>query len=58
MAQDGDKYMKAPCETRKWVVLQLSEDIMIDHVILANLEHYSSSAQVPDPRQDFWLVNI
>jgi hypothetical protein len=37
---------QAPCGSRKWVVLQLSEDIMITHVVLNNLEHYSSSAQV------------
>lgn len=45
LVKDVDKYLMAPCESRKWLVVQLSEDIMIDHVVLLNLEHYSSSTQ-------------
>jgi hypothetical protein len=46
LIKDSDRYMKAPCESRKWVVVQLSEDIMIRHIVLANLEHYSGGVQV------------
>ena len=41
--EDTDKYMITPCEARKWVVVGLSEDILVDTVVLANFERYSSS---------------
>lgn len=39
---DVDKYMMAPCKQRKWFIVQLSEDIMLQRIAVANYEHYSS----------------
>ena len=37
-----DKYAIAPCEEKKFVVIGLSEDILVKQVCLANYERYSS----------------
>ena len=39
---DEDEYAIAPCSDQKWVVIGLSEDIVISEVVIANYEKYSS----------------
>lgn len=39
---DMDRYGISPCNEKKWVVIGLSEDILISSVVLANFEKYSS----------------
>jgi hypothetical protein len=39
---DKDKYGISPCNEKKWVVIGLSEDILITSVAVANYEKYSS----------------
>ena len=39
---DNDKYAIAPCSEKKFVVIGLSEDILVKQVKLANYERYSS----------------
>jgi len=39
---DKDKYGISPCVEEKWVVVGLSEDIVVSQVVLANYEKYSS----------------
>ena len=43
---DKDKYAIALCSEKKWVVIGLSEDILISNVIIANYEKYSSRVKV------------
>ncbi|RLN23159.1 SUN domain-containing protein 2-like [Panicum miliaceum] len=41
---DKDKYLRNPCSADdKFVVVELSEETLVDTVALANLEHYSST---------------
>ena len=40
--EDKDKYAIAPCEEKKFVVVGLSEDILVKQIILANYERFSS----------------
>jgi len=40
---DKDKYGISPCAEKKWVVIGLSEDIVIEDIVLSNYEKYSSS---------------
>ncbi|KAG2589842.1 SUN domain-containing protein 5-like isoform X2 [Panicum virgatum] len=41
---DKDKYLRNPCSADdKFVVIELSEETLVDTVALANLEHYSST---------------
>ena len=40
--EDKDKYAIAPCEDKKFVVVGLSEDILVKQIILANYERFSS----------------
>jgi hypothetical protein len=41
---DDDRYMMVPCtHPSKTFVIQLSEDIILDEIELANFEHYASS---------------
>ena len=42
---DKDKYAIAPCNDKKFVVVGLSEDILVKQVKLANYERYSSHVQ-------------
>jgi len=42
---DKDKYAIAPCNDKKFVVIGLSEDILVKQVKLANYERYSSHVQ-------------
>ena len=39
---DKDKYAISPCIEEKWVVIGLSEDIVVSQVVIANYEKYSS----------------
>lgn len=39
---DKDKYGISPCHEKKWVVIGLSEDILVTSIALANYEKYSS----------------
>lgn len=39
---DNDKYAIVPCSEKKFVVINLSEDILVKQVKLANYERYSS----------------
>lgn len=39
---DKDKYAIASCSEKKWVVIGLSEDILVKTVVVANYEKYSS----------------
>ncbi|XP_051227629.1 SUN domain-containing protein 4 [Lolium perenne] len=42
--KDKDKYLRNPCSAEgKFVVLELSEETLVDTVALANFEHYSSN---------------
>ena len=38
-----NKYMLMPCTAEKFFTIQLAEDVIVDTVVLANLEHYSSN---------------
>jgi hypothetical protein len=42
---DKDKYAIAPCEDKKFVVIGLSEDILVKKIILVNYERYSSQVK-------------
>jgi hypothetical protein len=60
---DKDKYSIAPCMDKKFVVIGLSEDILVKQIILSNYERYSSrvkkfqvlaSQEYPTPSEDYW----
>lgn len=60
---DKDKYSIAPCMDKKYVVIGLSEDILVKQIILSNYERYSSrvkkfqvlaSQEYPTPSEDYW----
>jgi len=60
---DKDKYSIAPCEDKKYVVVGLSEDILVKQVKLSNYERYSSrvkefqvlvSQEYPVPNEEYW----
>jgi hypothetical protein len=41
---DVDQYMSSPCSLKKkWVVLQLSEPLLVEKIMLANFEQYAST---------------
>ena len=42
---DKDRYAIAPCEDKKFVVIGLSEDILVKTIKLANYERFSSSVK-------------
>ena len=42
---DRDKYAIAPCEEKKFVVISLSEDILVKEIKLANYERFSSTVK-------------
>jgi len=42
---DRDRYAIAPCEEKKYVVMSLSEDILVKQIKLANYERFSSSVK-------------
>jgi hypothetical protein len=42
--KDKDKYLRNPCSAEgKFVIIELSEETLVDTVALANFEHYSSN---------------
>ena len=46
LTSDNDRYAIIPCaETSKSVVISLSEDILVKHVVLANYERFSSTVK-------------
>lgn len=42
LSDDKDKYGISPCAEKKWLVIGLSEDILVTSVVVANYEKYSS----------------
>jgi len=60
---DKDKYSIAPCEDKRYVVIGLSEDILVKQIKLSNYERYSSrvkefqvlaSQEYPVPDESYW----
>lgn len=45
LVNDDDRYMMVPCANDKYFVIQLKEEILIDTIAFANLEHYSSGVK-------------
>ncbi|CAN0840936.1 SUN domain-containing protein 5 [Linum grandiflorum] len=44
LGEDHDKYLRNPCSVgEKFVVIELSEETLVDVVKIANFEHYSSN---------------
>ncbi|CAI0556088.1 unnamed protein product [Linum tenue] len=44
LMRDKDKYLRNPCSAEeKYVIIELSEETLVDTVEIANLEHYSSN---------------
>uniref|UniRef100_A0A7N0U9A1 SUN domain-containing protein n=1 Tax=Kalanchoe fedtschenkoi TaxID=63787 RepID=A0A7N0U9A1_KALFE len=44
LSKDKDKYLRNPCSVDdKFVVIELSEETLVDTIMLANFEHYSSN---------------
>ncbi|KAK3016460.1 hypothetical protein RJ639_007709 [Escallonia herrerae] len=44
LGRDKDKYLRNPCSAEeKFVVLELSEETLVDTIEVANFEHYSSN---------------
>ncbi|XP_058100455.1 SUN domain-containing protein 5-like isoform X2 [Magnolia sinica] len=44
LGRDKDKYLRNPCSADvKFVIIELSEETLVDSVQIANLEHYSSN---------------
>ncbi|KAG8044134.1 hypothetical protein GUJ93_ZPchr0044g38091 [Zizania palustris] len=42
--QDKDKYLRNPCSAEgKFVIIELSEETLVDTIVIANFEHYSSN---------------
>ncbi|XP_018460190.1 SUN domain-containing protein 4-like [Raphanus sativus] len=44
ISSDNDKYLRNPCSTEeKFVVIELSEETLVNTIKIANFEHYSSN---------------
>ncbi|KAL1192235.1 SUN domain-containing protein 3 [Cardamine amara subsp. amara] len=44
LSRDNDKYLRNPCSTEgKFVVIELSEETLVNTIKIANFEHYSSN---------------
>ncbi|KMZ57658.1 Sad1/UNC domain protein [Zostera marina] len=44
LAKDKDKYLRNPCSAEgKYVVIELSEETLVDTIEIGNFEHYSSN---------------
>ncbi|KAA8521117.1 hypothetical protein F0562_011730 [Nyssa sinensis] len=44
LSRDEDKYLRNPCSAEeKFVVIELSEETLVDTIEIANFEHYSSN---------------
>jgi hypothetical protein len=47
LGKDKDKYLRNPCSAEdKFVVLELSEETLVDTIQIANFEHYSSNVRL------------
>lgn len=54
LSDDTDSYLRVPCkakaegewQTHKWFVIELTEQALVDTIVLANFEHYSSSPRL------------
>jgi len=62
LTEDKDRYLLIPCDAKKWVVIELCEEVLADSIVLANFEHYASNFrdfQVLGSQQypvDKWLL--
>lgn len=63
--EDTDKYYLSPCDADKFLVVSLSEDILVEQFVIANYERYSSflhelqvfvSANYPVEQQTDWTL--
>ena len=63
LTSDNDKYSISPCEDKKYIVIGLSEDILVKQIKLSNYERYSSrvqdfqvlsSQEYPTPNEEYW----
>ncbi|MCL7041730.1 hypothetical protein MKW94_027736 [Papaver nudicaule] len=46
LGKDKDKYLRNPCSAEaKFVVIELSEETLVDTIEIANFEHYSSNVR-------------
>jgi hypothetical protein len=43
LSGDADSYALSRCDAKKWVVVQLSEDVIVDELVISNDEKYSSA---------------
>eukprot|EP01018_Ginkgo_biloba_P005828 Gb_35189 [translate_table: standard] len=44
--KDRDKYLRNPCSAEhKFIVIELSQETLVDTVVIANFEHYSSNTK-------------
>lgn len=44
LCKDKDKYLRSPCSAEeKFVIIELSEETLVDTIEIANFEHYSSN---------------
>ncbi|KAJ7949648.1 Galactose-binding domain-like protein [Quillaja saponaria] len=44
LSRDQDKYLRSPCSAEeKFVIIELSEETLVDTIEIANFEHYSSN---------------
>ncbi|KAL1212490.1 SUN domain-containing protein 4 [Cardamine amara subsp. amara] len=54
ISRDKDKYLRNPCTTEgKFVVIELSEETLVNTIKIANFEHYSSNLkdfEILDPK--------
>lgn len=48
LTDDKDKYAISPCASQKWVIVGLSEEILVGSIAISNYEQYSSSFKVYD----------
>ena len=42
LSDDKDKYGIAPCSEKKWLIIGLSEDVLVRTIVMENYEKYSS----------------
>jgi hypothetical protein len=45
LSEDRDRYLLSPCSARRWVVIELCEEIYADMIVISNFEYYSSSVK-------------
>jgi len=42
LSEDRDAYLISPCAAQKWLVVELSEEVRVESLVLANWEFYSA----------------